>query len=183
MAKSELVDKLRDGNHDAFKQVFQEHYEALCSFLMTMGLFDRALVEDIAQSCFITLWEKRASLRGGSSLRAFLFTMGYRRFLNQIKREKRHVSALEELKYVSMIRNIAVDDEWRSKRHFLLWKLIDELPERCKQVLLLHKVQGWPYIEIAKELGISIKTVESQMRIAYIKIRAGFRGDRTESKD
>ena len=177
------MDKLRDGDHDAFKQVFQEHYEALCSFLLTMGLFDRAIVEDIAQGCFITLWEKRSSLRGGSSLRAFLFTMGYRRFLNRIKKEKRHVSALEELKYVSMIKNIAEDDEFRSKRHFQLWKLIDELPERCKQVLLLHKVQGLSYVEIANELGISIKTVESQMRIAYIKIRAGFQGDGMESKE
>ena len=97
MAKVELLIKLREGNHDAFKQVFKEHYEALCSFLLTMGIFNRAIVEDIAQGCFITLWEKRSSLHLDSNLRSYLLTMGYRRFLNQIKKEKRYVSALEEL--------------------------------------------------------------------------------------
>lgn len=52
-----------------------------------------------------------------------------------------------------------------------IMSIIDNLPDRCREILTLSKIQGLPYREIAKKLEISVKTVESQMRIAYQKIR------------
>lgn len=47
---------------------------------------------------------------------------------------------------------------------------IEKLPNACQRVLKL-KMSGATYKEITSELDISVKTVESQMRIAYIKLR------------
>ena len=56
---------------------------------------------------------------------------------------------------------------------------IEALPPKCKEIIYLNKVQGIKYSEIANQLDISIKTVESQMRIAFKKIRKAFKEDKT----
>ena len=45
---------------------------------------------------------------------------------------------------------------------------------RCQEILQM-KIQAYKFKEIADQLDVSVKTVESQMRIAYIKIREGFK--------
>lgn len=55
-----------------------------------------------------------------------------------------------------------------------LKKIIEILPDGCREILTLNKMEGLKYREIAEKLNISVKTVESQMRIAYRKIREGF---------
>ena len=53
-------------------------------------------------------------------------------------------------------------------------RMIENLPEKCKIILKLSKIEGLNYQEIANHLNISPKTVESQMRIAFNKIREQF---------
>ena len=48
---------------------------------------------------------------------------------------------------------------------------INKLPERCRQIFVMSKIEEKSNQEIANELGISIKTVETQMRIALAKLR------------
>ena len=63
--------------------------------------------------------------------------------------------------------------DFKAKR---LNAVIDKLPSRCQEILK-YKMQGLKYREIAETLDISIKTVESQIRTAFIKIRQDFKED------
>ena len=56
-------------------------------------------------------------------------------------------------------------------------QVIDSLPPKCREIIMLNKIQGVKYKEIADQMGISVKTVESQMRIAFTKIREAFKED------
>ncbi len=59
-----------------------------------------------------------------------------------------------------------IPDEDAAERSFneaALWTAVDTLPVRCRQVLLMSKRDNMKYKEIAKELGISEKTVENQI--------------------
>ncbi len=53
-----------------------------------------------------------------------------------------------------------IDTSFRDAR---IWKAIDELPEKCREIFLMSKRDGYSNEEIADELGISIKTVKNQM--------------------
>ena len=66
------------------------------------------------------------------------------------------------------------DDSILQKKIEKVKQLVDALPEKCREILLLSKREGYKNKEIAEKLNISIKTVESQMRIAFQKIRDGF---------
>lgn len=52
-----------------------------------------------------------------------------------------------------------------------LWTAIDSLPERCKKIFLMSKLEDKSYSEIAEELGVSVKTVEAQVTKAYKRLR------------
>jgi RNA polymerase sigma-70 factor (ECF subfamily) len=59
------------------------------------------------------------------------------------------------------------NDELRQRLH----EAIDRLPERCRLVFVMSKVEEMSHREIAEGLGISVKTVENQMTRAYKFLR------------
>ncbi|MDE5585840.1 MAG: sigma-70 family RNA polymerase sigma factor, partial [Muribaculaceae bacterium] len=52
-----------------------------------------------------------------------------------------------------------------------LWKAIDALPDKCREVFLLSKRDGLSNEEIAERMDISIKTVKNQMTKAFSRLR------------
>ena len=53
----------------------------------------------------------------------------------------------------------------------IIEKALDTLPERCREIFVMSKIEGKKQKEIAEELNVSVKTIESQMTIAYKKLR------------
>ena len=73
-----------DGTEDTFREVFDDCYESLCRYAFTMVKdFDQA--EDIVQSMFLKLWEKRDSIDITSSLRSYLFRSVYNQCMNVLE--------------------------------------------------------------------------------------------------
>lgn len=63
-----------------------------------------------------------------------------------------------------------------SVRDARIWRAIDNLPERCREVFLMSKRDGLTNQEIADELGISLKTVKNQMTKAFSRLRDALAG-------
>jgi RNA polymerase sigma-70 factor (ECF subfamily) len=61
-----------------------------------------------------------------------------------------------------------IDTSFRDAR---IWKAIDELPEKCREIFLMSKRDGLSNAEIADEMNISIKTVKNQMTKAFTRLR------------
>lgn len=60
---------------------------------------------------------------------------------------------------------------WQSDIEKALKEAIDTLPEKCREVFLLSKIEGLKNREISEKLGISEKTVERHITIAISKLR------------
>ena len=52
-----------------------------------------------------------------------------------------------------------------------IWKVIDSLPEKCREIFILNRFEEKKYAEIAEFLRISVKTVEAQMSKALKTLR------------
>ena len=52
---------------------------------------------------------------------------------------------------------------------------VDALPEQCRRVFIMHKLEGLRNRDVARELGITVNTVEAQMKVAYRKLRIELR--------
>jgi RNA polymerase sigma factor (sigma-70 family) len=109
-----------------------------------------------------------------NNLRAYLYKAVKNKSLNFIQKKKLLTNDVEE--------EIDLDSSYPSPFEILEFKeaqkildaLIDELPDRCKQIFLLSRKEGMSHKEIAEIMDISTKTIENQIGIAIKIIRAGF---------
>jgi len=173
MSNKLLWNQIQKGDHKAFKKVFDLYYQMLYSYIIQFTR-DKEEAEDIVQSAFIKLWERRTTLRITESIKSYLFRTAYHTFIDAVKKQNRSISMLEEIKYKALMSQIEEDNDIGQERVRKIKKLINDLPLKCREVLLLSKESGLKNKEIADQLNISIKTVESQIRIAFQKIRRSF---------
>ena len=174
MNDSQLALLLKSDDKKVFNHIFKQHYKPLLAYVVTFtGNKNRA--KDIVQNSFIILWNKRKTLSDDSTLKSYLFTVAHNLYITQYRKKATQIKFFDELKYNALNERVTEDDTIAKERINKLLDLIDELPPKCKEILLLNKQEGLKYAEISETLNISIKTVESQMRIAFKKIRRGFK--------
>lgn len=153
---------------DQFKTCFEAYFEGLFVYACTL-VKDHAEAKDTVQTAFIKLWEQRYRYREQEAAKAFLYKVVYRLGLNALRNRKirnRHHDRLA--KYgEEPARFPAEDKELREK----IRAAIDTLPERCREVFLKVRLEGMKYREVAAEMGISEKTVETQLLRAMRSLR------------
>jgi len=151
-----------------FEQLFTDHYDALFRYCQTM-VKDKNDIEDIVQSVFLDLWHDRSKLVIHTSFKAYLYKAVYFRCMNKIKHDK--VAS----KYSNTITNTestAVTDtliiqEIADK----IKETIESLPEQCRKIFSMSRMDGLRYNEIAEKLNLSPKTIENQMGKALKTMR------------
>jgi RNA polymerase sigma-70 factor (ECF subfamily) len=170
MDDRQLLEGLRQSDQAAFDAIFRAHYPHLVAFVERM-LRQRAVAEDIAQDVMLELWRRRETLVVQDSLRAYLFQAARNRAYNHTRHLKIEEKSEPELVGEGSVGHrgdaYLVEEEIEVALRFA----VGELPPRCREVFELSRVHGMRYAEIATALGISIKTVESQMGKALALLR------------
>src|SRR5690606_12954512 len=102
------------------------------------------------------------------------YTTAYNSFIDLYGKNQRKNQILDELKDSMAKENLGEPDSNENHKVKKVKMVIDQLPPKCREIILLNKTHGLKYKEIAVIKNISEKTVESQMRIAFAKIREAF---------
>ncbi|WP_417327050.1 RNA polymerase sigma factor [Halarcobacter sp.] len=167
-----IWEKIQNNNKQAFKDLFDLYYKELCLYMVqfTHNIND---AEDLVQETFIKLWDKRYSIHISTSVKAYLYKITYNAYIDKVRLKKRKELFLIEFKHSILIAEIEEPED--KERINKIKKIVENLPEKCREILLLSKQEGLKNREIASHLNISIKTVESQIRIAFQKIRKGYK--------
>lgn len=151
------------GDITAFEMLFRTYYQPLCQYACSF-LQDREEAEEIVQSTFLSLWEKKDTLSIHTAVRPYLYAMVRNASLNVIKHERirqryqGEEMALADRSHDSVAQMVSSNElEQRIK------VAMDELPEQCRLVFKLSRFEELRYAEIAGQLNISVKTVENHM--------------------
>jgi RNA polymerase sigma-70 factor (ECF subfamily) len=157
---------IKKGNRAAFEHLYKHYYASLCAYaeLITKR---SDLAEDIVQELFYTIWSNREKLEIKKSLKSYLFGAVHNnsvKYLNSLKVRDKY---FEYAKYRINDHHEISDFDLREK----LTQSIDKLPPQCKKVFVLSRYDKLKHAEIAEQLNISIKTVETQIRRANIFLR------------
>lgn len=152
-------------------QVYSEHGEELQRYL-TRRVDCAQTAADLTQEAFVRLMKAQPSERLENP-RAYLFRIASNLVADHFRGaratpRKADSSALEALadRAPGPERTLMARDEVRR-----LESAIDELPQRQREILLLHKFEGLSYAAIAERLGISKNTVMVHMMRALAHCR------------
>lgn len=165
-----LLERLRSGDQNAFDAIFRAHYAHLATFAQGV-LRDRAAAEDAAQEVMLELWRRRSELIIQESLRAYLLRATRNRALNQLRHAKVQRNAEPQLVGEESITATGAGKLVAAELRDALTAAVAELPPACREVFQMSRAHGLRYAEIASTLGISVKTVESQMGKALRHLR------------
>ncbi len=145
-----------------FERLFAQHRSALRRFVQRLvGSDDTA--EDIVQDTFVRAY---ASPRDVQFPRAFLFKVAHNLSLKWLRRRRvARTDLMGDLDEIGVYEDegrpdesLIVDEELR-----LLKEAAEQLPPQCRAVFTLRLFHAQPYCEIARTLGISVKTVEKHV--------------------
>lgn len=150
-------------NEAGFEMLFKTHYKELHAYAFSL-VRDWDTAEEIVQALFLKVWEKNEWLHIRTSVRSYLYKSVYYDSLNFMRQQKVH------LRYQNLtahtLKNETDDAAGKLKLSEVeshLQKALNKLPEKCRAIFHLSRFEEMKYREIASQLGISIKTVETQM--------------------
>jgi RNA polymerase sigma-70 factor (ECF subfamily) len=134
-------------------------------------------VDDVVQESYLRVW-KASAVQPILSAKAFLFTVARRVALNILRKDRN--APFEPFRDLAATR--VLDDKADGcetailhERINLLADALMTLPPRCRETVILHKVQGLSQKEVADQLGISERTVETHVRIGVNRCLAYLR--------
>ena len=166
-----IIEGLQSGRESAYRQLFEMYYQQLVVFAYKY-LQDLEAARDIVQECYLHMYETRASISIQTSLKAYLFTSVRNRCLNQVKheqvREKYRQSIRSEFNPTDQDPDGMMDAVELEAR---IYDIVSSLPGKCRQIFVMSRVDGKKNQEIAGELNLSVRTIETQISKALKSLK------------
>lgn len=170
-------------NQADFAQIYTKYFPKMVRFASEYVL-SREEAQNIVQDLFLYLWEQRSTLSAISNMDAYLFTLTKNRcidFYRQRSRIARVKESLDELHErelsLKMEALIQFDENMFSTQEIeeLLENAVNRLPEKCREVFILSRMEGLKHEEIANRLNISVNTVQNHISVALRKLKVALK--------
>jgi RNA polymerase sigma-70 factor, ECF subfamily len=154
-----------------YEEMFRTYFSSLCYFARKY-IADFDTCKEIVHTVFVNIWEKRDEFDFDKPVKSYLFTAVYNRCMNHIRDQKKFVNdESEDLTLIQDGSSIQSDVMQAAELETRIWRVINSLPQACRKIFILNRFDGKKYAEIASELNISVKTVETQMSKALKILR------------
>ena len=159
-----LIKNVKDSNRNSFQKLFYQYHDQLFRFVV-YRVQDADMAKDITQETFLRIWEKRESLQPEKSFFSLLARISTNLCYDHLRDTevklrnkdripeygKSHFDNPEEVVQAKAIEEI-------------IRKLVNEkLPQKCRVIFILSRLEGLSNQEISIKLDLSIRTVENQI--------------------
>jgi RNA polymerase sigma-70 factor (family 1) len=135
-------------------------------------LKDKELTKDILQDVFVTLYTRRLELPADINIIGYLTNaVKYKvstLLRDRLSKSNHHLTILQQQQDSGLSQHNAYEHTELKNR---IRNGIDTLPEKCRQAFMLNHYGSMSYKDIAREMGISVKTVEKHIGKALQVLR------------
>ncbi|MGE7774759.1 RNA polymerase sigma-70 factor [Chitinophaga sp. NPDC101104] len=164
------MDQPISGENTAFEELFRQHFVSLCTIAYYV-VDDKDAARDIVQDFFLGFWSKRHQIRLTHDFKHYATKAVRYASINYLKKTGR--VKLEELEVMDglAMQFTAEDKEVRETRYRALWEALNRMPEQRRRIFLMSNQEKIKYKDIAEQMGISINTVKTHIRLALLFLR------------
>lgn len=155
-----LIERARRGDESAHRALYDAHVDRIYRLTYRLTGVEH-LARELTQDTFVRAFGAIEGFRGDSAFSTWLHTIAVTTTLNELKRRKREGA-----------RNAPLDDAmWLGESvpqsdPFLREKLmeaVNDLPEGCRTVFMMHDAEGYTHGDIAMALGLAVGTSKTQL--------------------
>jgi RNA polymerase sigma-70 factor (family 1) len=169
----QLQGQIEKSNQRAFEDLYRLFFSRLFNFSM-LYVHTKEAAEEIVNDIMIKVWNKRDDISSIENLETYLFVAVRNHSLNYLQKYSHYHIAIEPesgMAEVVNIHNPEKELEWKeinSKLHMA----VEQLPDQCRTFFKLIKEEGFKYKQVAEILGLSPRTIETQLFRAIKKLSA-----------
>lgn len=151
--------------------LFRWYYRPLCSHAVRY-VSSKEIAEDIVSDVFYAFHSEEQFVVVQTSFRAYLFTAVRNRAFDYVRSEMKRTTSLKQAEYIPIQVSQQPDSiiQYEDLYHDVL-KAINALPVKRRKVYIMHRFEGKKYQEIAAEMQVSMRTVETHMYKAIHEVR------------
>jgi RNA polymerase sigma-70 factor (ECF subfamily) len=165
-----LLKRLRRGEKDALRRIYENYRDDLFTVAMSL-LHNVHASEDCLQEVFLTIADARKNVNIRRNLKGYLVSCIANRSRNQLEKASiKSNSPVEDLAF-SVSCNDPAQQLADREQYTKLLKALAQLPDRQREVFVLHVQGEMKFRQIAKLQDVSIKTVQSRYRYGIEKLR------------
>ena len=150
----------------AFEEIYIQHWEKLYAFCYK-STKDSYISQNIVQDIFTDLWERQHQTTI-MSIENYLFRSAKNQIFKAYREQKFDTTPLDE-RFEDFLTEEPIPDEL--DRIDELYRMLDTLPEKRKEIIMMNKLEQLSIDEIAEKLGISIQTVKNQLSTGLKQLR------------
>lgn len=157
-----MVESLRAGNEKAYAKLFQEYYRPLVVFA-NKYLNDLDSSKELVQDLFVSFYENRKKQVITTSLKSYLYQSVRNRCLNHLKKEDVRRNFQKQAIHFAASNDALEDQIHANELEHQIFRIVSQLSVKSREVFIMSRVKGIRNQEIAHELEISIRTVETHI--------------------
>ncbi|GAB3899028.1 RNA polymerase sigma-70 factor [Larkinella knui] len=156
-----ILRKVIQGDQAAFAELYKYYRTPALKFCITL-LKDEEEAENMIHEVFIKIWDRRSQINPALNFTSYLFTCLRNMAFDHLKKvEKNNQLKQQYLEKMTALRDEELED--KEMKFQILYRAVNLLSEKRKQILFLNIEEGKSYQEIAEMLMISKNTVKNQL--------------------
>jgi RNA polymerase sigma-70 factor (ECF subfamily) len=172
-----FLNRFKEGHEPSFERVFKSDYNRIVGFCKQF-IGDKDKSQSLAQEAFVKLWLNREKVESLNGIHSFLFTAAKAECLNYLRHQKvisnyknKKLQLFETELNLEVLESFDFDTIEFTELELLINQSISHLPEKCRLVFTMSRIDGKKNCEIADELDISVKSVEANITRALKTLR------------
>ena len=174
----ELISILRDGVASAITELYERYWKFLLAKAFDR-LKSREDAEEIVQELFVKIWRRRQNIQLKYSFKTYILASLRYEILHHIAKQqyrKDDISLNSEEFNEFWVQDEAFHSLEIKQLQEKIEKVINTLPEKCKIIFKMSRNEGMSANQIANELKLSPRTIETQIGKALKILKKHFRG-------
>ncbi|MGN1215405.1 MAG: RNA polymerase sigma-70 factor, partial [Candidatus Cryptobacteroides sp.] len=165
------LERLGMGDRKAFAILYECYAGRCINFVLALS-GDAQLAKDITHDIFLRIWKLRESVSKADSFEKYLMRMVYNSYVNSVRKEQ----VERRFRDYSLPRTENSDVETDSlllldEMKRIIDGTIDAMPPQRREIFKMSRIQGLENREIARKLGLSVRTVEKHISNALLNLR------------
>jgi RNA polymerase sigma-70 factor (ECF subfamily) len=167
----DLIIRCQAGETTAMEEIYRRFKTGLFNLAYRYS-YDRSTAEDLLQEIFIKVFSNMDNVKNPDTFAGWIFRIGLNTCYSHLRSRRTEMEKGVPLEHIEgTVQGAAAENPAGDAR-----KSLDDgiavLPNKLREIFLLHDVQGFKHEEIARMLGLSVGTSKSQLFKARLRMRA-----------
>jgi RNA polymerase sigma-70 factor (ECF subfamily) len=158
-----LLKKYSEGNTSAYNVLFKKYFDALYGYALK-NVKDRCAAEELVMDVMLSLWKKKGNIKVEQDLKAYLFRCIKNAIYNHYRKKILPTVSLEFIPEDHGLTSKGADYELDSKELEKIYReKLGQLSPQRRKVYEMSREEDMTYSEIARDMDLSVNTVENYM--------------------